>query len=58
MVLPYLSIYTVALGATGTQLGIVNTVGMAVAGLISPFIGWFTDIIGPKRVYLVGIALL
>ena len=58
MLLPYLSIYTLALGATGTQLGIVNSVGMAVAGLSSPFTGWIIDRIGIKRVYLVGISLL
>ena len=58
MLLPYLSIYTLALGATGTQLGIVNSVGMGVAGLVSPFTGWLIDMIGTKRIYLIGIALL
>lgn len=58
MVYPYLSIYIVALGATATQLGIVTSVGMAIAGLISPFIGWFIDRIGPKKIYLLGIAML
>jgi len=58
MLLPYLSIYTLALGATGTQLGIVNSIGMAVAGLSAPFTGWLIDTIGNKRIYLVGIALL
>lgn len=58
MVYPYLSIFIVALGATATQLGIVTSVGMAIAGLISPFIGWFIDRIGPKKIYLLGIAML
>ena len=58
MVLPYLSIYTLGLGATGTQLGIVNSVGMAAAGSLSPFTGWLLDNIGPKKIYLVGIGLL
>ena len=58
MLLPYLSIYTLALGATGTQLGIVNSVGMAVAGIVSPFTGWLIDRIGVKKIYLIGIALL
>ncbi|MFH1650577.1 MAG: MFS transporter [Chloroflexota bacterium] len=58
MLLPYLSIYTLALGATGTQLGIVNSVGMGVAGLIAPMTGWIIDRFGNKRVYLVGIVLL
>ncbi len=58
MVLPYLSIYIVALGATATQLGLVNGIGMAIAGLLSPFTGWFIDRIGPKKIYLVGIGML
>ena len=58
MVFPYLSVYTMALGATGTQLGIVNSVGMGIAGLVSPFTGWLIDRRGVKRIYLVGIALL
>jgi len=58
MVFPYLSIYIVALGATGTQLGIVNSIGMIIAGLCGPFTGWFIDRIGPKRIYLIGIGFL
>ena len=55
MVFPYLSIYIVALGATGTQLGIVNSIGMMVAGFCGPFTGWLIDRIGPKQIYLIGI---
>ncbi len=58
MVFPYLSIYIVALGATGTQLGIVNSIGMLIAGLCGPFTGWLIDRIGPKRIYLIGIGFL
>jgi MFS family permease len=58
MVFPYLSIYIVALGATGTDLGLVNSIGMVSAGLIAPFTGWLIDRIGPKVIYLIGIALL
>jgi len=58
MVFPYLSIYIVALGATGTQLGIVNSIGMIIAGVCAPFTGWFIDRIGPKKIYLIGIGLL
>ncbi|MHB8770653.1 MAG: MFS transporter [Syntrophales bacterium] len=58
MVFPYLSIYIVALGATGTELGMVNSVGLIVAGLFGPFTGWFIDRIGPKKIYLVGIGFL
>ena len=58
MCLPYLSIYTMALGATGTQLGIVNSAGMGIAGLLGPYTGWLIDRIGTKRIYLFGIGLL
>ena len=58
MILPYLSIYILLLGATGTQLGIVNSMGMAVAGLIAPYTGWLMDRIGVKKIYLVGIIFL
>jgi MFS family permease len=58
MVYPYLSIYIVALGATAMQLGLVTSIGMTIAGLASPFTGWFIDRIGPKRIYLLGIGLL
>ena len=40
MVLPYQSVYTMSLGATATQLGIVNSAGMGIAGLMSTFAGW------------------
>jgi MFS family permease len=58
MVFPYLSIYIIALGATATQLGLVNSLGMLVAGLAGPFIGWLIDRHGPRSFYLAGIALL
>lgn len=58
MVFPYLSIYIVALGASGTQLGIVNSIGMIIAGFCGPFTGWVIDRIGPKKIYLVGIGFM
>jgi MFS family permease len=58
IVYPYLSIYIVALGATATQLGIVTSIGMIIAGLCGPFVGWFIDQMGPKKIYLAGIGLL
>jgi len=58
IIFPYQSIYAMGLGATATQLGIINTVGMGIAGLFGPFIGWIIDRIGVKRVYLIGIGLL
>ena len=58
MVYPYQSIYTIGLGATATQLGIINTAGMGIAGLFSPLTGWLIDRIGTKTIYLIGIGLL
>ncbi len=58
MVFPYLSVYIVALGASATQLGIVNSIGMFIAGLFGPFTGWFIDRIGPKKIYLAGISFM
>ncbi len=58
MVFPYLSIYIVALGASGTQLGMVNSIGMIIAGVFGPFTGWFIDRIGPKKIYLTGIGFM
>jgi len=55
MVFPYQSIYTMSLGATATQLGIVNSAGMGIAGLFSPLTGWMIDRIGTKTIYLIGI---
>lgn len=58
MVFPYLSIYIVALGATATQLGGINSAGMVAAAALGPSTGWLIDRIGAKRVYLAGIVML
>jgi len=58
IVFPYQSVYTVALGASRTQLGIVNSVGMGIAGLLGPLIGWLIDRRAPKLIYLIGLSLL
>ena len=58
MVFPYLSIYILALGASATQLGLVISLGMMLAGFVSPFTGWYIDRIGPKKIYLLGIGML
>ena len=57
-VFPYLSLYIVALGATGTELGLVNSIGMIVAGILGPYTGWLIDRMGPKRIYLIGIGIM
>jgi len=58
MVIPYMTIYTRSLGAGATDIGFINSVGMAFAGLLGPFTGTLIDRLGPKRVYLFGITLL
>ena len=58
IVFPYLSVYIVALGASATELGLVNSLGLVAAGLVSPFIGWLIDRNGPRSFYLLGIGLL
>lgn len=58
MILPYLSIYIVALGATKTELGLVNSIGILLAGLIGPYTGILIDRTGPKKIYLLGIGML
>ena len=58
LVLPYLAIYTMALGATGTQLGIINSVGMGVAAISGFLGGGLIDRIGVKKIYLLGIVIL
>lgn len=58
IVFPYLSLYIITLGATATQLGFVNSLGMIAAGIISPLTGWFIDRSGPKKIYLLGIGFL
>jgi MFS family permease len=58
MVFPYQSLYIVALGASATQLGAINSAGMVAAALLGPSTGWLIDRIGTKRVYLAGISML
>src|SRR3989304_265145 len=57
-VFPYLSIYIIALGATATQLGLLNSLGMIVAGVFSPLVGWLIDRNVPTKIYLFCIGLL
>ena len=54
--LPYLSIYIVALGATKTQLGLVNSIGLLAGALVGPLAGWLVDRTGVRRVFLTGVA--
>jgi MFS family permease len=58
MVFPYLSVYIVALGASASQLGLVNSLAMLISGLAGPIVGWLIDRHGPRPFYLAGIGLL
>ncbi len=50
--------YVVLLGATGTQLGAINSVGMLVSAVFGLVVGNAVKRIGIKRVYLIGVALV
>lgn len=58
MIYPYLSIYIIALGAQKTQLGVITSIGMILAGLLGPYTGQLIDRKGPKKIYLAGISML
>ncbi len=58
MVLPYLSLYVILMGATKTQLGLVTSLGLIVAGLLGPFLGQHIDRHGPKKMYILGVCIL
>lgn len=58
LVLPYLSLYIILMGATKTQLGLVTSLGLVMAGLLGPFLGQQIDSHGPKKMYILGISVL
>ena len=58
MVFPYLSVYIALLGATGTQLGVVNSVGMAAGAVLGLASAAAANWLGTKRVYVIGVALV
>ena len=58
MILPYLSLFIILLGATKTQYGYITSAGLIVGGIMGPFVGQSIDRFGPKKVYLVGIYIL
>lgn len=53
---PYNYIYVVAFGATGTELGILNSVGLALTAIFAALTGWIADRRDQKKVFLLGAA--
>jgi MFS family permease len=51
---PYNSIYIIALGATGTQLGLLSSLGLGLTALSSIATGWISDRINRKSMFLIG----
>jgi MFS family permease len=58
MIYPYLSIYIIALGAQKSELGLITSIGMLIAGLLGPITGRLIDWHGPKKIYIAGISML
>lgn len=58
LILPYLSLFIILLGANKTQLGLVTSAGLICAALLAPLLGQHIDRHGPKRMYLFGIFIL
>ena len=58
MVYPYLSIYIIALGATGTRLGLINGIGMAISALYGLLGAFFIRGFGTKKIYLMGLSIV
>ena len=54
---PYNSIYILALGASGTELGMLTSIGLALTSLSAFLSGWLSDRVDQKRVFLAGAAL-
>lgn len=51
---PYNSIFIVALGATGTQLGLLTSISLGVTALTAILTGWLSDRLDRKKMFLVG----
>jgi len=54
----YSSLYATLLGANPVQLGSLHSVGNTVGALASLSAGWFIDYHGPKKVFVLGTAML
>jgi MFS family permease len=51
---PYNSIYIVALGATGTQLGLLTSLSLGLTAFSAMLTGWLSDRLNRKHMFLIG----
>lgn len=51
---PYNSIFIVALGATGTQLGLLTSLSLGLTAIASIATGWLSDRLNRKMMFLIG----
>src|SRR4030042_7194595 len=54
---PYNSIFIIALGATGTQLGLLNSLSLGLTALAAILTGWLSDRLSRKQMFLVGASI-
>jgi MFS family permease len=54
---PYASIFVFSLGASGTELGILSSIGLGFTTLFTLFTGWISDRGDKKKIFLIGTAL-
>ena len=51
---PYNSIFIIALGATGTQLGLLTSLSLGLTAVTAILTGWLSDRLDRKKMFLVG----
>jgi len=51
---PYNSIFIVALGATGTQLGLLTSLSLGLTAVTAILTGWLSDRLDRKKMFLIG----
>jgi len=58
MVFPYLGIYLMGLGGSGTHLGLINSIGMGISALYGLTGAFFIYNLGPKKVYITSLCMV
>jgi MFS family permease len=51
---PYNSIFIIALGATGTQLGLLTSLSLGLTAVVAMLTGWLSDRLNRKHMFLIG----